>query len=141
MASKYIYLSGKAKWARVHKPDEKYHNFSVQLYLDKTSSKTYADSGLGLTVKEDEEGKYIKLRRPEAKLMKGEMVEFGPPKIIDKDNNPFDGAIGNGSDVTTKVVVYDTVKGPGHRLEAIRVDKLVEYHGSGGGDASAEMPF
>lgn len=138
MATRYLYLTGKAKWARVHKPDEKYHNYSVQLYLDKASSKAFSESGLGLSVKEDEDGKYIKLRRPEAKLMKGEMVEFGPPKIIDKNKKPFDGAIGNGSDVTAKIAVYDTIKGPGHRLEAIRVDKLVEYTKA---ENAGEIPF
>ena len=129
MASNFIYLSGKCKWAKVRKPDEKYQNYQVPLYLDTKSLETLKASGMQLTIKTDDDGKFVTLRRPVSKLIKGELVEFGPPKVFDKDNHEFhDGLIGNGSSLTCKVVVYDTIKGKGHRLESLRVENLVEYH-------------
>jgi hypothetical protein len=127
MATREVYLSGKAKWAKVYKPDEKYQNWTIQLYMDKDSLKTYQGSGMSMAVKKDDDGDYVTFRRPMAKLIKNELVKFNPPRIIDSNDQPFDKNIGNGSDVTIKVLVYDTIKGPGHRLEAVRIDKWVEY--------------
>lgn len=127
MATSAVYLTGKAKWAKVYQPDDKYQNWTVQLYMDKDSLKKYQESGMSMAIKEDEEGQYVTFRRPMAKLIKQEMVKFAPPTVVDSDGNAFDKTIGNGSDVTLKVLVYDTMKGPGHRLEAVRVDKWVEY--------------
>lgn len=129
MATTEVYLSGKAKWAKVYKPDEKYRNWTINLYLDDDSLKKYKASGMSMAFKEDDDGSFVTFRRPEAKLIKNEMVKFTPPKVVNKDGEPISDNIGNGSDVTIKVIVYDTVKGPGHRLEAVRIDKLVEYAG------------
>jgi predicted GIY-YIG superfamily endonuclease len=35
--------------------------------------------------------------------------------------------LGNGTEVVVNFSYYDTIKGKGHRLENIRVTKLVEY--------------
>ena len=127
MATREVLLSGKAKWAKVYKPDDKYQNWTIQLYMDKDSLTTYQESGMSMAVKKDDDGNYVTFRRPMAKLIKNELVKFNPPRVLDSNNQPFDKNIGNGSDVTLKVLVYDTIKGPGHRLEAVRVDKWVEY--------------
>lgn len=127
MATQYFYLSGKAKWAKLFKPDEKYNNFQINLYLDKPSLELFDKLGLQLTKRKDDEGTYVTFRRPPNKLIKGELVNFGPPKVMDKDNNPSDKLVGNGSEVTIKIGVYDTIKGKGHRLEAVRVENLVEF--------------
>lgn len=128
MATKYYYLSGKCKWAKLRKPDDKYNNFQLPLYLDKKSLELYNTLGLGLKVREDDEGTFVTFKRPVAKMIKTELVEFGPPKVLNADNTEFDGLVGNGSEVTAKISVYDTFKGPGHRLETVRVEKLVEYN-------------
>lgn len=128
MATRYVYLSGKTKWAKVRKPDDKYQNFQVPLYLNPESMKIFDTLGLSLSKREDEDGTFITFKRPVSKLIKNEVVHFGPPKVFNADNSEFDGLIGNGSEVTLKVAVYDTMKGPGHRLESVRVEKLVEYH-------------
>lgn len=145
MATREVYLSGKAKWAKVYKPDEKYRNWTINVYLNPDSVKAYQASGMSMAYKEDDDGKFITFRRPEAKLIKNEMVKFAPPKVVNKDGEPISDNIGNGSDVTVKVLVYDTVKGPGHRLEAVRVDKLVEYAkrdaGAGGAQELTGVPF
>lgn len=127
MASSYFYLSGKAKWAKLFKPDEKYKNWQIQVYLDDASMKIYDESGMSMTKKRDDDGVFVTFRRPEAKVIKDELVKFDPPSVIDADGNKLDQLVGNGSDVTVKVIVYDTMKGKGHRLEAVKVNKLVPY--------------
>lgn len=128
MATKYIHLHGKVNWVKAYRPDEKYDNYSVQMYLDEASQRIFNESGLTLSPKTDKDGlRYYTFRRPETKLIKKEVVVFGPPKVYDRNNNEFSQIIGNGSTATIKVSVYDTMKGKGHRWEAIRVEDLVEY--------------
>ncbi len=128
MATSYHYLHGTTKWAKLRKPDEKYSNFQLPLYMDDKSWDLFGTLGLGLKRRTDEDGEYAVFKRPVSKLIKNEVVEFGPPKVLNADNSEFDGLVGNGSEVTIKICVYDTIKGPGHRLESVRVEKLVEYN-------------
>lgn len=150
MATKFIDLTGKVKWVKTRKPDEKYNNWTVNFYPNDRSKRIYTDSGLQIRFKSDSDGDFLIFRRPTEKVIKGELVKFEPPKVWDSNNQPFDGIIGNGSEATVKVAVYDTKKGPGHRWEAIRVDKLVEYtppaatgdgNGAGAGGAAAPKPL
>lgn len=127
MASSYYYLSGKAKWAKLFKPDEKYKNWQIQVYLDDASMKTYDESGMTMQKKQDDDGVFVTFRRPEAKVIRDELVKFSPPEVLDSEGNKSDQLVGNGSEVTIKVIVYDTMKGKGHRLEAVKVNKLVPY--------------
>ena len=127
MASSYYYLTGKAKWAKLFKPDDKYKNWQIQVYMDEPSMKTFEESGMTMTKKTDEDGSFVTFRRPEAKVIKDELVKFEPPTVLDAEGNKLDQLVGNGSDVTVKVIVYDTMKGKGHRLEAVKVNKLVPY--------------
>ena len=133
--AKFIYFSGKGKWMhRLFEPDEYKGNrfWSFNLYLDPKSMKAFKESGLSNKVKEDEDGKFIKLRRnvnKPWKLKPGEAAEFTPPAIADPEGKdwPEDKLLGNGSAVTAKLELYETSKGRGGRLEAIRVDNWVEY--------------
>lgn len=127
MASNYFFLSGKAKWAKLFKPDDKYKNWQIQVYLDDESMKIYDASGMTMQKKTDADGVFVTFRRPEAKVIKEELVKFEPPSVLDASGNKLDQLVGNGSDVTVKVIVYDTMKGKGHRLEAVKVNKLVPY--------------
>jgi hypothetical protein len=121
MASEQIYLSGIAKWAKIFKPDDKYHNYSVNLALDADSQKRFDQSGLRLRPKKDEQDgiTYVRFRRGE---------EDGPPIVVDSKGDKSTNLIGNGSKVTVRVEVYDTKTfGKGHRLMAVRVDDLIPY--------------
>lgn len=140
MATRFFYFHGKAKWAKVRKPDEKYGNYTINLYPTPESRNLIAESGLQIAPKNDDEGEFFTFRRPHEKLIKKEVVEFGPPQALNPDGTEFDGLIGNGSDVTIKVSVYDTIKGKGHRWESVRVDKLVVYEGTGAGAGMPDMP-
>jgi hypothetical protein len=132
MATTYHYLSGKTKWCKVRTPDKEYNNFQVPLYMDDASWKTFESLGTSLGTKHDKETgePYVTFKRPVNKTFGTEVVEFGPPKVLDKNNQEMpEGLIGNGSEVTIKISVYDLkkTKGKGHRLEVVRVDNLVEY--------------
>ena len=128
MATTYHYFTGKTKWAKVRKPDPKYDNFQVPLYLDDASKAEFAKTGLRLRFKSDEDGEFVTFRRPVSKMFKDGETVFGPPAVENPDGTEFEGLIGNGSTLTVKVSVYDSAMGKGHRLEAVRVDELVEYN-------------
>jgi len=131
MATQEVYLSGVSGWTHLGKPG-KYGSFTVDMYLDDASWEKFETAGLRLKPKEDDKGTFVTLRRaPQQTLMSGEVREYGAPKIVDSDNNPFEEAsrIWMGSKLTCRLVVYDTVKGKGHRLEAVRVEELAEREG------------
>lgn len=137
------YFQGKAKWVRVHNPDQ-YNNWKMDLYLTDESYKKLLDlkeskdgvSGILNVIKKDDDGYYTSFKRPASKLMRGKTVGFAPPEVLDKDGvTPLrDTVIGNGSDVTVKIQVYTYNKpaggkGRATRLEAIKVDNLIPYGG------------
>lgn len=137
MASKFEYFQGKAKWARTTTPDP-WNNYKITLYMDKDSDsltkfQALKEKGLKTELKKDEDGYYATFKRPTQKLMRGKITTFTPPAVVLADGTPLtDGLIGNGSDVTVKVVVYNyttpqKVQGVAVRLESIRVDNLVPF--------------
>lgn len=142
MAETY-YFSGVAKWAKVykHNMDKKFGDrYTICVYLDELSKKKYEMSGIQTALKEDEEGQFAQFKRNDKQLIKGELVEFGPPEILGMDG--IDALIGNGSEVTVRVQVFDTVKGKGSRLEKVRVDTLVPFAKADGvGAEGVEVPF
>ena len=136
MASNTIYVSGKAKWARVYpqQMDTAFNaeRFHITVYPDEASLVTLKASGSRVKEHADEDGKYYKFSRDNKKKFKDKVEELGPPKVIDADGSLFIENIGNGSTVTAKLVVFDSAFGKGTRLEAIRVDNHVPYDGQGG---------
>jgi hypothetical protein len=131
MATEIFYFKGKAKWAKVYRPDDEFDNYKINVYLDKASKKLFTEAGTQLTPKSDEDGEYVTFRRDHSKMIKNELVVFGKPQVVDHDGLAFTNTIGNGSEVVVKVAVYDGRKGKGHRLEGVQVVNLVEYAGSG----------
>jgi hypothetical protein len=121
MATKQHYFTGKAKWAKVYKPDEKYNNFAINIELDDASKKEFDGTGIRVQPKKDESDglTYYRFRRSE---------EDGPPLVVDNQGEPFSKLIGNGSNVTVRVESYDSKKyGKGHRLQAVRINDWVEF--------------
>lgn len=125
MATKYIKVTGPCKWAKINKPDEKYGNWQITVYPDDASLKRIQDSGLQVGPKKDDDGINYTFRRPQRKIIKGEMVEFDKPEF--KGTLPDGVFMGNGSVVTVDVAVYDTMKGKGHTLMSVKLEKLVEF--------------
>ena len=137
MASNVVFMTGKAEWCKFVEPDKEYQYYGLDLAPNDEGWETFKESGLQLQPTDRNNDKWIRLRRPVSKLIKGEVVEFGAPKVLHPDgetewNFDTDGLIGNGSTVTCKVVVYDSKKGKGHRLEAVRVDEHIKYEGRTG---------
>lgn len=126
------YFSGDCRWAKVQQPDAKYGKYSIEVKLENEDLENYQTSGLSGRSSKDGEGYYTFSRNPKQLIWKDEVqTEAGGPRVIDALGNPFSDLIGNGSHVTVKVHVftYDNSfgKGVSHRLEEIRVNKLVPY--------------
>jgi hypothetical protein len=146
MAKEFIYLKGKAKWARLQTPDPTYNKYNIVLYPDTESLEKIRElqaGGIKNVVKKDDDGYNVNFSRPASKLMKGKVVGFTPPEVRNADNTPFDGRIGNGSDVTLKIEVYGGKAPTGQsymaaRLEAIRIDNLIPYQPTEQEDFQAE---
>lgn len=129
MASKAYTYTGACKWAKLFKPDEKYGNYTINVYLDKAGLKQYVKVGHQGEVREDEDGKHVTFRRkPQVLTKKGTIWELGAPVVVDEDNEPLDKLVGNGSKVEVTVETYDTPKGLGTRLAKVKVLELREYN-------------
>jgi len=139
MATTYHKLSGKAVWAKVHRPDTKFEpQWSVGIVLDdeelakfKALKKEYK---LRATFKETdersglEEGlEYLTFRR----RVKKPWGDNTPPAVEDEQGNHIAENVGNGSDITVEFQIYSyNYQGkPGHAAEfnKIIVHDLVRY--------------
>jgi len=130
MATQYYNFDGIAHWAKVYKPDSKYNKYSVDLYMSDKNIDTLQKAGVTLKIREDENGKFVKFSRPDSKVIKGELVKLGPPKVEALNNGsfvPFSDLIGNGSKVRVNISVYDTREGKGHTMLGVTVLEHVKY--------------
>jgi len=134
MSTETYVFKGITKWCKVRTPDEKFQNYQVPLYLDDDSWKKFKESKLQLKVKEDADGKYVVFKRPHVRVnpWDGMQEVLGPPRVGIRTNGEGyvedkETLVGNGSEVTVQVDVYDTRNGKGHRLDGVGVDRLVEY--------------
>lgn len=153
MATTYHNFSGMVKWAKTKKPSEKYNKYEIDMYLDEESWDEFRASGIGVKVREDEDGRYVRFSRPAEKVINGEKVEFGPPEVEDEQGNHIADWIGNGSKGTVNVVAYtydnSYGKGTGHRWQKLTVNELVSFTPESKGDAEPsdnkgmddEIPF
>ena len=136
MATKTISLSGKAMWAKLKEgfADTKYRpNYNLSLIPDQASVNRMKEHKLGLEFKDNNDGeKYVNIRRyidknPDYKDSEGNLCGKAP-RVVFPDGTVYTGIVGNGSEVTVKLDIYDTkYVNKGHRLVAVRVDKLIEY--------------
>ena len=145
----YLYLQGKAKWVRTTAPDP-WGNWKMDLYFNPESKSKWNQAkeefGLLNNTRTDADGDFITLKRPmEKKRRDGRTFGFAPPEVLQSDGTtPLrDTLVGNGSDVTAKVSIYQYNKpggGKGHaaRWEAIRVDNLIPYDGKRDFDGDAQ---
>jgi hypothetical protein len=136
-----IYLKGKCTWNMLQQPDTKYGEarWRIVLYPDKDSLEIVhklLDQGLMNELKKDDDGYFMNFARPVSKNFGyGKSELLTPVIVLDKDNSPFYGAIGHGSDVTIKLDVYkfaprgqkDAPKKVAVRLNTVRVDNLVPF--------------
>lgn len=133
--TEFVYLKGKAKWVR-HTSVNPWGKWAMTLYPDEASYDVIMklkEEGLKNTMKKDEDGYNLSFSRPQNKTMKGKVVAFTPPEILTKEGVPLrDTLVGNGSDVTVKLAVYQHGtpgggKAKAARWEALKVDNLVPF--------------
>lgn len=151
MAQTTYYINGKAQYPQLtaERFDKKFKCWTVDLVMEDDQITEFKKWGSELhlrdvdTAKESDTGTMIKVRRPMAKLIKDQLVKFDPPELLGPDNKPWDPkvAIGNGSDVTLKVIVYDSAKGKGVRLEAVRVNVHVPFAQAEVDTSNVDSPF
>lgn len=135
--TRFEYVSGKLSWVRVVKPDLTYNCWTVTLHPDAASLekiREWQSEGLKNQVKKDDDGWYVKFRCNVSRERKdGSIWTFEAPRVVDKDGRPMDGSIiGNGSDGTIKLEVYEhPTPGGGKaiaaRLVGVKVDSLVKF--------------
>lgn len=167
MATDVISVTGTVGWAKVYEPDTFMNATKWKLDFYPESEEEWAKlNKAGVQKKKRTNtnpedgpvGDYIKLDRDAHKVIKGNMVHFSGPVIlnnegkvivdyVDREENKriysFSSAdknkverrgkpilIGNGSRVRVKIAVYDTIKGKGTRLEEVQVLDLIEYERS-----------
>lgn len=140
LKSEDVYLKGKGKWCKLVVPDQLYNKWSVVLYPDNDSLETIRElqaKGMKNTLRKDDEGYNVNFGRPVSKENRktGQLMTFNPPKVVDKDGQPMDGvSIGNGSDLTIKLEVYEHAvpgtqkKAKAARLVSVRVDNLIPFN-------------
>jgi hypothetical protein len=139
--SDYVFLKGKTKWFRARTPD-KYGKWAHVLYpvpeslevIQNLQKEKDGVQGIKNVLKKDEDGYNLTIGRPTNKMIRGKVVGFEPPLVLEADGKtPLTNTlVGNGSDITTKVVVYTYPiatggKGKAMRWESTRVDNLIPY--------------
>lgn len=134
-ATVFVDLQGKLKY--IHAVTfNKYNKWSVTFYPIPKSLDIIRDlqaEGLKNVIKKDDDGYFIQFSREPTKLMRGKVVAFAAPKVIDKEGLPFDGSkIGRGSDATIRLEVYQHGtpsggKAKAARWDSIRIDTLVPF--------------
>ena len=132
MASKTVVFEGRVAWAKVYQPDDTKwgQRWSVDVYLEGDELAKFKATGAQLEpikkpLFEGMEG--YRFRRDKEKLIKGKIIKFGSPEVVDADGKPMTALIGNGSVAKVAVCFYDTVQGMGHRMEGIKVLEHVPY--------------
>lgn len=144
MATRKIILSGKSYWARVYEGSHDEYSgkefYKITVALDGDSWSKFSKSGMtlkarpvekdsdiqGITFRRDLEGKeFVDKSSGKTKVLGG-----GTPRVVDENGDKMTALIGNGSEVEVLVEVYETKQKPpkiGHRLEAVKVTKLIPY--------------
>lgn len=137
--SEYLFLQGKTKWFRNEKTNE-WGKWSHVLYptdagLEKI--RELQSEGVKNVLKKDEDGYFLSIGRNSEIKRKTDgggvkMQGMAPPEVIDMEGKPFKGSVGNGSDITTKVEVYQHGTPGGGKAKAMRwvstrIDNLIPY--------------
>lgn len=131
----FIYIQGKVSWFRA-KTTNKWNKYSTQIHPVPKDLEVIRDlqaQGLKNTIKKDDDGYFVNFTRPVSKEFKnGKVVAFTPVDVFDAAGVPFDGHVGNGSDATLKIEVYEHDTPGGGKAKAARwvsarIDNLIPY--------------
>lgn len=150
-----VTLKGKGKWITKEykewdrqdgKPDKRW---SFLFYPDPESLEEIRDlqmRGLKNRLRKDDDGICISFGRPVEKEIKGKIVTFNPPKIVDLTGKEYD-KLGNGSEINLELEVYEHAvpgsknKSIAARWEGIVATKVVEYTSNKPAEDTVEPVF
>lgn len=133
--SEYVFIQGKVKWFRPKVPN-KWNKWSTQIHPNDKGLEVIRElqsQGIKNQLKKDEDGYYASFSRPVTKeTSTGRILSFTPVEVFDSDGKPYDGNVGNGSDVTLKVEVYSHPTPGGGKAKAVRwhsarIDNLIPF--------------
>ena len=153
MATTKLTIDGPVSWAKVFEQNrdmEGYQGaakeyggqYSINIYLDENNIERLNAVGSQKKAKKPGEKSYTELDNSNGMLMYSftrrhqDRYEWasGAPRVVKADGTPWDfgedGLIGNGSVCRIQLACYDTARGVGTRLEAIKVLDLVPYASS-----------
>lgn len=130
-----IFVQGKVSWFKAQTTN-KWNKYSTQIHPTPKDLEVIRDlqaEGLKNVIKKDEDGYFVNFTRPVSKEFRsGKIITFAPPVVTDKDGVVYDGPVGNGSDATLTIEVYEFEppgggKAKAARWVAARIDNLVPY--------------
>ena len=135
--SDYIYIKGKVSWVKYITPDPTYNKWTCTIHPipeDVEVIRELQMQGVKNQWKKDEDGYFINFSRPADRKIKGKVIGMTPPVVLNADDQPMDGvAIGNGSDGTMKLEVYQHPtptggKAKAARWAALKVTNLIPFN-------------
>ena len=130
-------LQGEAYWASVTTPNTTYEPvYSVNLVVDEETAKDFESRGF--PIKQMDEGPAIVIKR---KVNGPNGMVRQAPKLLDKNKNPLDARVGNGSNVRVQYKEWESVwKGRTYKgldFQAMQVIDLVEVGSPDGSEFDA----
>lgn len=124
-STRYARFTGECRWVKTKQPDPMYGYYGLEMKLDDKQINDYKKIGFPGKIKEDN---WVAFKRKATiTTTAGKVILFGPPKVKDDTGADFDGYVGNGSECTADIALYDTIKGLGHRLDTVWINKLIEF--------------
>lgn len=156
MATQYISFRGKSHYCKPYegqidrgfedKDEGTFANWNTGLLLDDDTLRAY--KALALAQVKIKDNNQVTFKRPEFKkdYKTGELVELGAPRVTLPEGVAEGAAIGNGSDVSIHIEVYDysykNRPGKAARWNSVTVHELVPYEPVAKPDAEGpKVPF
>jgi hypothetical protein len=133
--TEYVYIQGKVSWFKPSMTN-KWNKYSTQIHPNPEGLEKIRDlqaEGMKNQIKKDEDGYYCTFTRPVSKEFKsGKIITYTPVEVFDKDGKPFTELVGNGTDATLKIEVYEHPTPSGGKAKAsrwvsARIDNLIPY--------------
>lgn len=131
-------LEGSVKWASITTPNTKFEPvYTIDLIVDEQTANDFASRGH--KVKQHDEGPALVIKR---KVHGPNGITRPAPRLLDKDKQEINVAVGNGSKVRVQYNEYsgEGKFGPyiGLDLQAVQVVDLVEYKNADGAELLAD---
>ena len=131
-------LEGTVKWASITTPNTKFEPvYTVDLIVDEETANDFASRGH--KIKQHDEGPAVVIKR---KVNGPNGITRPAPRLLDKDKQEINVAVGNGSKVRVQFNEYsgEGQYGPyqGLDLQAVQVVDLIEYRSADGEELLAD---